>query len=99
MRTVFVLAAILAIGVTGISAQSLNWEGQTGVFITPLDYTAASPNNGFGEPIFTYHSLDAGPVLGVFHQASVTVGVLGRIEFGYTPSAARCSRRLGRNWC
>jgi hypothetical protein len=84
MRTVILLAVILAVGAAGVSAQSLNWEGQTGVFITPLAYTAASPNNGFGEPIFAYHYLDAGPVLGTFHQASVTVGLLGRVEFGYT---------------
>ena len=84
MRIVFVLASVLAIGAAGVSAQSLNWEGQTGVFITPLAYTAASPTSGFGKPIVAYHFLDAGPVLGTFHQASVTVGVLSRIEFGYT---------------
>ena len=84
MRTISLLTAILAIGPVGVSAQSLNWEGQTGVFITPLAYTASSPNNGFGKPIVAYHFLDAGPVLGTFHQASVTVGLLGRIEFGYT---------------
>jgi hypothetical protein len=67
-----------------LSAQSLNWEGQTGVFITPLAYTAASPKSGFGRPIVAYHYLDAGDVLGGFHQASVTAGLLGRAEFGYT---------------
>src|ERR1039458_675181 len=66
------------------SAQSLNWEGQTGVFITPLAYTAASPNNSVGKPILAYHYLDAGEVLGGFHTASVTVGLFGRAEFGYT---------------
>jgi hypothetical protein len=84
MRIVSLLAAILVIGAVGVPAQNLNWEGQTGVFITPLAYTAASPNNGFGEPILAYHFLDGGPVLGEFHQASVTVGLLSRIEFGYT---------------
>jgi hypothetical protein len=82
MRRFFLSAAIL--GAVAASAQSLNWDGQTGVFITPLAYTAASPNHGFGEPIFAYHFLNAGPVLGYFHQASVTAGVLGRIELGYT---------------
>jgi len=31
-----------------------------------------------------YHFLNAGSVLGNFHTASVTVGLLGRAEFGYT---------------
>src|ERR1039458_7352000 len=65
-------------------AQSLNWEGQTGVFVTPLAYTAASPANNVGKPIVAYHFLDAGPVLGDFHTASVTEGLFGRVELGYT---------------
>ncbi len=66
------------------SAQSLNWEGQTGVFVTPLAYTAASPKTGLGKPVFAYHFLPAGPVLGDFHTASATVGLASRLEFGYT---------------
>jgi hypothetical protein len=66
------------------TAQSLNWEGQTGVFVTPLAYTAASPNNNLGKPTVAYHYLDAGGVLGGFHTASVTEGLFGRAEFGYT---------------
>jgi hypothetical protein len=31
-----------------------------------------------------YHYLDAGGVLGGFHTASVTEGLFGRVEFGYT---------------
>jgi hypothetical protein len=31
-----------------------------------------------------YHFLDAGPVLGDFHTASVTEGLFGRVELGYT---------------
>ena len=76
------LAALLGAGTA--SAQSLNWEGQTGVFITPLAYTAASPNNSIGKPIIAYHFLDAGDVLGNFHTASATVGLVARTEFGYT---------------
>jgi Protein of unknown function (DUF3034) len=67
-----------------VAAQSLNWEGQTGVFVTPLAYVAASPNDGVGKPILAYHFLNAGDVLGNFHTSSVTVGLLGRTEFGYT---------------
>jgi len=80
------LALLLAIslGAGVAAAQSLNWDGQTGVFITPLAYTAASPSNNFGRPIVAYHFLNAGSVLGNFHTISVTEGVAGRVEFGYT---------------
>jgi hypothetical protein len=80
-------AALLLAGILGTglaAAQSLNWDGQTGVFITPLAYTAASPASGFGHPIVAYHFLNAGPVLGNFHTVSVTEGLAGRVEFGYT---------------
>jgi hypothetical protein len=76
------LAALLSAGMA--AAQNLNWDGQTGIFITPLAYTAASPNSGFGRPIVAYHFLNAGSVLGNFHTISVTEGVGGRVEFGYT---------------
>jgi hypothetical protein len=76
---------LLSFAGLGVSAaQSLNWEGQTGVFVTPLAYTAASPKDNVGKPIVAYHYLDAGDVLGGFHTASVTVGLFGRAEFGYT---------------
>ena len=65
-------------------AQSLNWEGQTGVFVTPLAYTAASPDTGAGKPVVAYHFLNAGDVLGNFHTTSVTEGLFGRVEVGYT---------------
>jgi hypothetical protein len=76
------LAGLLCAGTA--TAQSLNWDGQTGVFITPLAYTAASPANGLGHPIVAYHFLNAGSVLGNFHTISVTEGVGGVVEFGYT---------------
>lgn len=83
-RKLALLAAGLLWNIAPASAQSLNWEGQTGVFITPLAYTAASPKTGLGRPVVAYHYLDAGDVLGGFHQASVTEGLFGRAEFGYT---------------
>lgn len=79
-----VLASVLFLTAGTGWAQSLNWEGQTGVFVTPLAYTAASPADSIGRPIVAYHYLDAGDVLGGFHTASTTVGALGRAEFGYT---------------
>jgi len=84
------LAALLAIVMTiligpkNAFGQSLNWEGQTGVFVTPLAYSAPSSDTGLGRPIVAYHYLDAGDVLGGFHQASITMGVFNRIEFGFT---------------
>jgi hypothetical protein len=78
------LTFLLVAGSGAVYAQSLNWEGQTGVFVTPLAYTAASPKNNIGRPIVAYHYLNGGEVLGGFHTASVTVGLAARTEFGYT---------------
>jgi hypothetical protein len=82
----FVLLAVIAtgIGTNTASGQSLNWEGQTGVFVTPLAYILPSTETGLGRPVVAYHYLDAGQVLGGFHQASITVGAFTRVEFGYT---------------
>jgi PEP-CTERM motif-containing protein len=66
------------------NAQSLNWEGQVGVFVTPLAYTPPSPEDHFASPVVSYHYLNAGQVLGGFHQISITIGGFRRIEFGYT---------------
>ena len=83
----FVLLFMLALeGTTGTTswAQSLNWEGQTGVFVTPLAYLVPSKDKSIGMPVVAYHYLNAGGVLGGFHQASITVGAFNRLEFGYT---------------
>ena|SRR5208283_4582155 len=65
-------------------AQSLNWEGQTGAFITPFAYTSPSPGGGVGLPAVSFHYLDGGNVLGGFYEVSGTVGFLKRFEAGYT---------------
>lgn len=65
-------------------AQNLNWEGQTGAFVTPFAYTAASPDKGFGLPAVAFHYLNGGTVLGNFYNVSVTEGFLKRFEVGYT---------------
>jgi hypothetical protein len=75
---------ILGLSWNSASAQSLNWEGQDGIFVTPLAYPVPSTEKSLGRPIVAYHYLDAGSVLGGFHQASVTVGAFDRLEFGYT---------------
>ena len=84
LATMIFAPMLLILGAVSVPAQSLNWEGQTGVFVTPLAYTAASPEHNAGKPIVAYHYLDAGSVLGGFHTASLTEGAFGRLEFGYT---------------
>jgi hypothetical protein len=74
----------MGVGTNRASAQSLNWEGQDGIFVTTLAYAVPSADKNFGRPVVAYHYLDAGDVLGGFHQVSVTMGALNRIEFGYT---------------
>jgi hypothetical protein len=80
----WVCVAALCLGVHTAFAQALNWEGQTGIFVTPLAYIAPSADNGPGAPIVAYHYLDAGKVLGGFHQLSITDAAFHRLEFGYT---------------
>ena len=75
---------VTGIGTNSASGQSLNWEGQDGIFVTPLAYPVPSGDKGFSRPIISYHYLEAGEVLGGFHQVSVTMGAFNRIEFGYT---------------
>jgi len=65
-------------------AQSLGYEGPTGVFVTPLASTAPSPVKGLGTPSVSYHFLAAGPIVGDFSTVSVTEGFAQRFEFGYT---------------
>jgi hypothetical protein len=87
-----VLAVLLAgVVISAMSnpawSQMLNWEGQTGVFVTPLAYTVPSNSGAWvSKPVFSIHYLDAGEVLGGFNQVSSTLGVFQRIEFGYTRS-------------
>jgi len=64
-------------------AQALGWEGETGVFVTPLAYTASSETEKF-HPVLAYHFLSAGPVIGDFNEASIELGIGKRIEIGYT---------------
>jgi len=66
-----------------LHAQALGWEGETGIFVTPLAYTASSATQKF-HPVVAYHYLNAGPVIGDFHETSIELGVGKCIEFGYT---------------
>jgi len=85
MRISFLPATLVALVATfGLQAQDLGLEGPTGVFVTPLAYTVASPTKGLGAPVIGYHFLDAGSVIGNFSKISVTEGAFSRLEFGYT---------------
>jgi hypothetical protein len=78
------IVIVLTSGAPAVHAQNLNWEGQTGAFITPFAYTGASPARGFGLPVVSFHYLDGGDVLGGFYEVSGTIGFLKRFEAGYT---------------
>jgi hypothetical protein len=78
------LVAALTFAATTAQAQSLGYEGPTGVFVTPLASTAASPANGAGHPVIAYHVLAGGPVIGTWNTVSITEGFAKRIEIGYT---------------
>ena len=67
-----------------LHAQNLGLEGGTGVFVTPLAYTVASPEDNVGKPVVGFHFVDADNVVGTFSKFSVTVGAFDRLEFGYT---------------
>ena len=69
------LAAFLISVAAAGHAQNLNWEGQTGAFVTPFAYTSPSPAKGFGLPAVSFHYLDGGSVLGGFYEVSGTVGI------------------------
>lgn len=86
LTLLFALLCILALCIGGMPAvaQTLNWEGQTGVFVTPFAYVAPTPDKGFGIPVVSYHYLNAGNVLGSFHQVSISSAAFHRLEFGYT---------------
>ncbi len=66
-----------------LHAQALGWEGETGVFVTPLAYTASAEGQKI-HPVVAYHYFNAGPVIGEFHEVSTEVGLGKRLELGYT---------------
>ena len=79
-----ILLLVLPFAAHKAQAQSLGYEGPTGVFVTPLASTAASPENGAGHPVIAYHLLAGGPVIGTWNTVSITEGFAKRFEIGYT---------------
>jgi hypothetical protein len=53
-------------------AQKFNWADQTGAFLTPSAYTAASPAGEFCKREVGFHYLNSGNVAGNDYQLSVT---------------------------
>jgi hypothetical protein len=78
------LLAAFLFATPAAQAQSLGYEGPTGVFVTPLALVAASPAKGVGVPSVGYHFLAGGPVIGDFSTVNTTVGFAKRFEIGYT---------------
>jgi Protein of unknown function (DUF3034) len=83
-RATLILLFVLPFAIQAAQAQSLGYEGPTGIFVTPLASTAASPDKGFGKPVVGYHFIAGGNGLGDYQTASVTEGFSKRFEFGYT---------------
>jgi hypothetical protein len=84
VQLTFVAFVIVLLTAPASHAQNLNWEGQTGAFVTPFAYTSPSPANNIGRPAVAFHYLDGGDVLGGFYEVSGTIGFLSRFEVGYT---------------
>jgi hypothetical protein len=82
--TVLILLLALSFATRTAQAQSLGYEGPTGVFVTPLASTASSETNGAGNPVIAYHVLAGGPVIGTWNTVSITEGFAKRFEAGYT---------------
>ena len=84
LRVAAVVGSAALVSMLPVSARAqAGWEGETGVFVTPLAYTA----NVEGEkvhPVVAYHYFHAGPIIGDFHEVSTEIGFAKRFELGYT---------------
>jgi hypothetical protein len=84
LRVAFMALFAFTVAAIAAQAQSLGYEGPTGIFVTPLAATAASPAHGAGHPVIAYHVLAGGPVIGTWNTVSITEGFAKHIEVGYT---------------
>jgi hypothetical protein len=78
-----VLAGVVTLGLSTTLQAQLGWEGETGVFVTPMAYTASAAGQKI-HPVIAYHYFAAGSVIGDFHEVSTELGLGQRIEVGYT---------------
>lgn len=89
-RACAVVGFLLALTTPAAHGQNLNWEGQTGAFVTPFAYVTDSPARGIGLPAVSFHYLNGGQVLGGFYEVSKTVGFLKkRAESGFRPAGVQ----------
>ena len=65
-------------------AQSLNMDGQSGLFFQPFADVLATAKNRFGGTTASIHVADAGPVAGDYINASIEEGFGNWLEFGFT---------------
>jgi hypothetical protein len=66
------------------NAQSLNMDGQSGIFLQPLAEVVPSPQHQFGGPTVSFHAVNAGPVAADYINTGVEEGFGNWLEFGYT---------------
>ncbi len=96
IQTAIFFAAIFSVfSVSGLFAQALNWQGQTGAFITPFAYNSPSKKNKLGRPNVGFHYLSGGEVVGDNYQTSITFGAFNRAEFGYTRTFTKTGNTPG----
>lgn len=67
-----------------IQAQSLNMDGQSGIFLQPMADVVPSPEHKFGGPTLSFHAVDAGPVAADYINVGVEEGFGNWLEFGFT---------------
>ena len=79
-------------------AQGLNWEGQTGAFLTPFAYTAGSPSTKFGKPELAFHYLNGGNVIGNDYQLSITEGFWPDTSNSAITGALSSAGEIGAQW-
>ena len=88
--TKYISVAALVLGALFFSqrtnAQSLNMDGQSGIFFQPWAEVVPSPNGQFGGPTVGFHIVDAGPVAGDYMNVGVEEGFGNWVEFGFTRS-------------
>jgi hypothetical protein len=83
-----VILLVMALCHAPADAQALGWEGETGVFVTPLAYTASAEGQKL-HAVVAYHFFDAGSVISEFHEASVEVGAVKRFDFSIAQVAGQ----------
>jgi hypothetical protein len=85
-RVIFLVALTVSVllFMSRANAQSLTMDGESGIFLQPVATVVPSPHNKFGGPTLSFHSVDAGPVTGVYINLGTEEGFGNWSEFGFT---------------